>query len=694
MDTLNVRFVDSPLGQQENSIDKGIPVKFSFDSALSRFKSSPLQPYVQFGLIVIPLLSISRLVLQLWQSARVTAVDGWITILLQGVRVDVATVSMLLFVPILISILLSGPARLLALWNRIVQIWLTLLVYFILFMELATPSFINEYNIRPNRIFIEYLIYPKEVFSMLFKSHFFELIGATAICILLARYSWKRLGQTLSRVQPIRWRYRPVVFLAVLFLLAIGGRSTFGHRPLNPAMVYFSTDPLVNSLTLNSLYSAAFAARQMLSEESSQYLYGEMSEKEIISKVREIKGLSTEAFVKTEIPTLAMQRASFRGKPKNLVIILEESLGARFVGSLGGLPLTPNLDLLSEEGWFFESMLATGTRSVRGIEAVITGFTPTPDRAVVKLDKSQKNFYSIAETLKRSGYHTEFIYGGEAHFDNMKSFFLGNGFDYITEEKDYENPEFVGSWGVSDEDLFAKANDRFSQLSDQGRPFFSLVFSSSNHTPFEFPDGRIELLDSQKNTRHNAIRYADWALGRFIESAKKSNYWNNTVFLIIADHDAKAQGEGAVPVKAFHIPALILGEGIKPRKEVRFTSQLDMPPTLLSLIGIDNLNPMIGQDLTKSGKNEDGRAFMQFGQNFGYLENNQLTILQPQKPALSFRLEQTSFALSPLGQAGTETAKLARALANWGKLAYHNQYYRLPDQPPASRVKPPGIATP
>lgn len=203
-------------------------------------------------------------------------------------------------------------------------------------------------------------------------------------------------------------------------------------------------------------------------------------------------------FNSESLPSQTFNEASHGGKPKNLVILLQESLGAQFVGSLGGLPLTPNIDALSREGWAFEQLYATGTRSVRGIEAVLTGFTPTPAQAVVKLGKSQTNFFTIADLLKQRDYDTSFIYGGESHFDNMRSFFLGNGFTTIVEQKDFKNPVFEGSWGASDEDLMAKANDTFEALHKQGKPFFSLVFSSSNHDPFEFPDHRISSTSSPR----------------------------------------------------------------------------------------------------------------------------------------------------------------------------------------------------
>lgn len=154
----------------------------------------------------------------------------------------------------------------------------------------------------------------------------------------------------------------------------------------------------------------------------------------------------------------------YQGKPRNLVIVLEEGLGARFICSLGGRPLSPSYDRLSRQGWAFERLYATGTRSVRGIEAVLTGFPPTPAESVVKLPASRQRFFTLADVLGRHGYGTGFYYGGESHFDNMREFFLANGFTRIVDRKDYRKPAFVGSWGASDEDLFGRADQQFRHM--------------------------------------------------------------------------------------------------------------------------------------------------------------------------------------------------------------------------------------
>jgi len=395
-------------------------------------------------------------------------------------------------------------------------------------------------------------------------------------------------------------------------------------------------------------------------------------------------GVPLADFTSEELPTLRRHVATVRrSKPLNLVIVLEESLGAGFVKRLGGLAITPYLDRLAEHGIWFEQLYATGTRSVRGIEAVIAGFPPTPALSVVKLSKAQQNFATLASVLQRSGYRSEFVYGGESHFDNMRAFFLGNGFNSVVDRQDFATPQFVGSWGVSDEDLFEMAHARIRALHAGDQPFFMLVFSSSNHTPFEFPDGRIELFDTQKQTVHNAVKYADHALGNFIERARGSEHWEETLFLVVADHDTRVYGDELVPVGKFHIPGVILGADVSARRIDSLVSQIDLAPTLLSLMGVDGEHPFPGRDLTRtlpefgnSPAPVHARAMMQFDQNFAWLERDRLTVLLPDGSSRQFAFDRGTKELVPATTLDPEAVRQALANVLMPAWLYREQRYR------------------
>ncbi len=642
---------------------------------MQRSSRSILFPIFFFVGLNIVIFTLSRLGLSIWQADRVSAVDGWFSLFLQGLRIDIVSLCYLFGVPALFTVLFLHNNVLGKLWKKILRVWLTVGSVFILFMEVATPAFIETYDFRPNRLFIEYLLYPKEVFTMLANGHLVAVVSSLVVTVIASLVYWKLAGWAVKDLRLPSWKVRPVIALLVIAVAFAGARSSLGHRGINPAMVAFSSDPLVNSLVLNSGYSVLYAAQQLKDEEKSSEQYGKMSEEEMLDIVKNSRNRPASDYISTDIPTLTKNSASYQGKPKNIVIVLEESLGAQFVGTLGGKPLTPEFDKLAQEGWLFENLYATGTRSVRGIEAVTAGFTPTPARATVKLTKSQNGFFTIAELLRRQGYSTSFIYGGEKHFDNMASYFYGNGFETIVDEKDYKNPKFVSTWGMSDEDLFDKANETFTELAKGAKPFFSLVFTSSNHDPFEFPDGKIELFDKEKQTRNNAAKYADYALGHFFKLAKQSNYWKDTIFLVIADHDSRVAGDSLVPIKNFHIPALILGDNIEPRRDNRLVSQIDMPTTLLSVAGISGEYPMIGYDLTQDVN--PNRAFMQYDQTQAMMKGKDVIILKPNQSPQGYEYDKPNEKLNPKEQPEA-MKKEALAHALLGSYLYKNQLYKLP----------------
>ena len=649
----------------------------SFSNQLWRLskKLGPYAPLVAMFLLGLVILSASRLGLVLWKLERVNATGKLLEILLQGVRVDIIELGLLAIIPLLLAPFLTHQ-KTFNIWRKFTYFWVIISIVLLVFLEASTPGFIAEYDVRPNRIFVEYLKYPKEVFGMLwrgFKVDIFTGVGFT----LLAIWAMRRFMQPWLNAAPI-WSNKKVRLVwPLLFLLAAFGiRSSLGHRPANPALFAITQDSMVNSLVLNSGYSVFYAIYGLQHESKSSDIYGKMDRADIFK----LTGAQD-----TDIPTLKTLTPSVkRDKPLNLVIILQESLGATFVESLGGVPVTPNLEKLKAQGIWLEQLYATGTRSVRGIEAVTAGFQPTPSESTVKLSLSQKNFFTLAALLGKQGYSTEFIYGGESHFDNMRGFFLGNGFQQITEEKDYKNPVFVGSWGVSDEDLLNKTHEQLLAHHASGKPFFTLAFSSSNHAPFEFPDGRIELFEQPKATDNNAVKYADYAIGEFFKKAKASPYWKDTLFLIVADHDIRVRGDTLVPIERFHIPGLILGADIKPQKITSITSQIDLPITMLSLMGISAQHPMTGRDLSSEPADYLGRAMMQYNFNFAWMEqtadgNNVVVLREDKMPAHGIydaKNKKLNEAAPPSNAKEIEQRALANSLLP--ALLYSEQRYRLP----------------
>jgi phosphoglycerol transferase MdoB-like AlkP superfamily enzyme len=630
----------------------------------------PLWPLVA-GMWLV--LIASRLGLMVWLAPRVQAQNAWGEVLLQGLRFDGVLLGFIWLLPAALWPLACTLPRGQTLAWRAMRLYASTAFVVLLFMEWSTPGFIAEYDSRPNYLFVEYLGYMREVGGTLIGDHLTALLGAV-VALPLALWAYRRLTQWRAPLP----RLQPLAALALALALTSGAallaRGTLGHRPANPALAATTADNLVNQLPMGSTYTLTYALYLARKSEDGGIVYGEMPREQVLREVIAATGADPAGFDDPAHPSMHLQASvPAPARPRNLVIVLEESLGAEFVARLGGEAVTPNLERLAAQGLWFERLYATGTRSVRGIEAVLAGFPPTSAPSTVKLAKSQQGFFTLASFLKARGYTSTFFYGGESHFDNMRGFFMGNGFDRVIDQNDFGPEVFRGTWGVADGPLLDAAHRAFTQARE---PFFGFVFTSSNHTPFEFPDGEITLHEQPKGTVLNAVKYADHALGRFFEQAQKAPYWKDTVFLVVADHNSRVYGDTLVPVKRFHIPGLILGGPVQPGVIAETASQIDLGPTLISLLGLQGRHPMIGRDLTQPAVRElPGRAVMQFDKSQAYMENNQVVVLRPDLPPTLLRHDPATGAAQPAGEPPADLVRKALAQSLFTPLAYRERWH-------------------
>ena len=630
-----------------------------------------LYPFIRYCLLLLGLLTLSRVLLMGWLFERVGSVENALSVLLFGLRFDVIVICIIWFIPAVMLFMLPKNKLLSLMMTGISKFWLMLTTLLIVFLEISTPAFIDQYDTRPNRIFFEYLETPFEVIKTSIYEYPWHFVVASFLLMGLILYLFKLNQKIFEALNPWSIKLRLLFLPVLVLLLLIGARSSFDHRPANASIAAFSNDQLVNKLGLNSIYTVLSAAYNLKHEDSRNDIYGKMDSTKMLQIVKQHMFIDESLFSEDETSTRHKQTVKSSANVPNLVIILQESLGAGFVGKLGGLGVTPEIDKLSEEGLWFTNLYATGTRSARGIEAVITGFPPSPSRSVLKLGLAQQNFVTLASILKQHNFDTQFIYGGEGHFDNMSGFFLANGFDKVIDQNDYENENFRGTWGVSDEDLLNRVNEEMEK-SDVNKPQFILAFSSSNHSPFEFPDNRISLHDEDKHTVNNAVKYADYAVGEFFKKAKTKPYWNNTYFMVVADHDTRVFGASLVPVNKFHIPGLIIGPDIAAQTYTKVASQIDLAPTLLSLMGLSGEHPLIGHDINALPENFMGRALMQYGNNHAYMSGSDVVIHVPEKEARQFSYRDGALEEKPLDEALEEIAK---AHALWPMFAYREGKY-------------------
>lgn len=587
----------------------------------------------KYYFFIVALFFIGRMTLFIlyFDNFKDSGVSYWLTFI-YGLRMDTIVASVLLLLPLILLSL--TPATVKGFVDKFLKYYFLVVFSIIIYIENATLPFIAQYDVRPNYLFVEYLVYPREVFSMIFADYKLEILVAFIMIATFIYLYMKHAKNNTVKIFETSYIKRFALFLPLFLLLFIGARSSFGHRPANTSDAMYTTNRMVNEITKNSIYSILYAVYSNSSHGSEKMMaqYGKMDTKEALERVK--KRLNIQSLDDNFLFSRVQESHFKNTKPKNLVIFIQESFGYQFVEAVGGeKEITPNFNNLSKEGILFKDLYSNGTRSVRGLAGMSAGNLAIPGEGVVKRNKAQNDFFTVASLLKPFDYHTTFMYGGESRFDNMRSWYLGNGFDEIIDQPCFVEPTFIAPWGVCDEDLVVRANEEFKKMHEKNQKFATVMFSQSNHSPFEYPYEKIKLLDNvAPNSVKNAIKYADYAIGKLIAMAKKESYFKDTIFVIVADHNVRVYGNDLIPVDMFHIPALIIGADVKPLIYDKISTQPDVLATALDLIGLDFTYPIMGHSIFSDKK--QNISLMQFHTSYALRVDDKVAIIGPgEKPS-------------------------------------------------------------
>jgi phosphoglycerol transferase MdoB-like AlkP superfamily enzyme len=330
----------------------------------------------------------------------------------------------------------------------------------------------------------------------------------------------------------------------------------------------------------------------------------------------------------------------------NVIQITVESLSAKFLGTFNpASKLTPNLDELAGKSLVFDQLYATGTRTDRGMEALTLSLPPTPGRSLVKRPNNA-HLFTLGSLFRARGYDTAFIYGGYGYFDNMNTFFGGNGYRIVDRAAIAKSDiTFANAWGACDEDLFRWTLREADAAAAAGKPFHFFVMTTSNHRPYTYPDGRIDL-PSKTSGRSGAVKYTDYAIGQLIRDASTKPWFKNTVFVIVADHCASVAGKTELPVQNYRIPMFIYAPGgqIAPGHVSDLMSQVDYAPTLLGLLNWSYATRFYGWDVRSAAG--DRRALIGNYQKLGLYEPGLLDVLKPMRDHRAYTYNPETFMLT------------------------------------------------
>jgi phosphoglycerol transferase MdoB-like AlkP superfamily enzyme len=528
-------------------------------------------------------------------------------------------------------------------WQRIPLFILFFIIFFILVLNAGGEIiFWDEFNVRYNFIAVDYLIYTTEVLENIWESYNIPLLTAVVVLTAAAILFFVRKKIIASQDISMRFAKRSAFFL-LFMLVPVAAYFLVNNRFKNT-----SNNNYVNELGGNGIYE--FGTAYWNNEIDYTRFYATRNDTANLKLLRSL--LQTPDATFTTDP-LSIEREIRNDSPEhkwNIILISVESLSGDYLNHFGNTQhITPSLDSLIPYSLFFDNFYASGTRTVRGMEALSLAIPPTPGQSIVRRPGNEEMF-TMGSVLKGKGYDVNFIYGGNSFFDNMGYFFSHNGYT-VLDKRDIPDSlvHHTTAWGIDDEASFDYTLQQCDKSYTRGKLFFNHIMTISNHRPFTYPDGRIDIPSSTQSIE-GGVKYTDYAINQFLKKAQQKPWFNTTLFVIVADHCAKSAGKTDLPVNRYHIPCFIYApQLVKASTEQRFTSQIDLAPTLLGMMRLSYTSRFLGYDIYKTLPANE-RVFISTYQDMGYLKNGKLVILSPQQKVKMYKPDLLTGIASEIGR--------------------------------------------
>lgn len=565
---------------------------------------------------------ITTLILAIWNHADLDF-DFLSIIKTFGVLLLTTSVSFLfMMIPYVIYITFLPTAKTGSKADQIITLGIYGIFVFInYFEEVSSLIFWEEFQSAFNFIAVDYLVYTHEVIGNITQSYpIYWIIGAITLASVLT--TW------IGRKYLIPALPAPKFGLRLFHGLIYGLVCILAYTNVDMSNLEVNQNRYNNEIAKEGTYSlfSAFLKNELPYKD----FYLTQDPEENLALLQQHYAGNNVTFVEPK-KNISRQINSFRPEKRaNVIIVLMESMSSKFLDENRQnweRKVTPNLSRLSKESLYFSNTYATGTRSVRGIEALNLSIPPLPGQSLVRRPGNE-NLHGLGEIFKEKGYDNKWIYGGYGYFDNMNYFMEHNGFQVIDRtvwEKDEIN--FANAWGASDEDTFNKIIKEADKSYAEDKPFLTFVLTISNHRPYTYPEGRIDL-PSKTSGRDGGIKFADYAIGKFIEDAKTKPWFDNTLFVFVADHTAGAAGDEEIDIEGHHIPLLIYGPKlVKAQRIDTPISQIDVLPTVLGLLDFSYESRFYGRDALAA--DYKSRFFVSNYQKIGYVKNGVNIVLKP-----------------------------------------------------------------
>lgn len=549
--------------------------------------------------------------------------------------------------------------------------WLFLVLLISFFSFFAELTFWQEFESRFNFIAVDYLIYTYEVIANINESYPLPLlISGMLMLVLLLMWLFYKLKVFHASFQSRMPFKKRIAFTAAMLAVTVS-------YPLLLSNSYAEqgNNRYQNELSKAGIYS--FFAAFKNNELNYNDFYALIPSSKAYRLIREELKEPNSMFLQSGHAIKRMIKGSGSMYRPNVIMITVESLSADFMGHFGNTQnLTPALDSMAGKALLFTNMYATGTRTVRGMEALTLAVPPTPGSSIVRRPDN-KDLTTIGHIFESKGYTRTFYYGGDGYFDNMNEYFGSNGFDITDRGRNLKindsyktrrtiitdkQVHFENAWGISDEDLFNAVIRAADKEAIKGKPFYNFVMTTSNHRPFTFPKGKIDLPTGK---REGAVKYTDYAISGFLKKLQTRAWYKNTVIIIVADHCAGSAGKNEIDIAKYHIPCMVLNLPGNHNVVIdKMCSQIDIYPTLFSLLKWNYESNLYGKNVMDPGYQP--RAVLGTYQKLAFLKQDSLVILAPHQKVETYIYHRNSNEQQP--------AKLAQHTVEMAKAYYQTAY--------------------
>lgn len=563
-----------------------------------------------------------------------------------GLRLDISTACYFSVIPLFGLILAHFTAN--NTISKLIKLYSIIVVILVCIVSLIDAQLYEYWGQKLNAYASSFAKFPKEMFSFSSGISYAKLIFFVFLIFFIVSTIFDNLvlqikNVATKEVSKIKLFVFFIISAAILFL---GIRGSIGMSPINQSFAYYSTTPFCNHAATNTIWNF-IATLVDNSEDEKRNPYSTLPQEEADKIVNKI----------LKQPAITQKISWTDKKQPDIVLIILEGWTADVIKKTGGESnVTPNMNNWATNSLLYTNFYANGNRTDKGLASILSAEPSLAKSSIINKLQKYNNLPALPKNLAKAGYHNKFVYGGESEFANMKAYWINSGFTNIIDIHQFDKAILPESWGVHDNVLFDKL---LNEINNTPSPKFISALTLSSHEPYDVPHSSIFKEKTQADMYRNAVHFADEALGNFLASAAKSNWYDNTLIIILSDHGHyQPLNRNPYQPERFHIPCWITGGALNKNLQNKIVSkisdQTDLTPTILEQLGLSNKDYKWGKSMLDT-LSKNGLATYTFNDGIGFITKEGFVVYDAESKKIILNEGKNKETLSIQAQAFLQT---------------------------------------